>query len=60
MSSRAVRQLDSHGVVFRAWQLEGALAAFCDRWVPSGADAEKYAILRQISELGGGSGDLAR
>ena len=34
-------------------ELTGSLTAFCDRWVPSGADAEKLTILRQLNELGG-------
>eukprot|EP00966_Prymnesium_polylepis_P318192 7349716-Prymnesium_polylepis.1 len=34
-----------------ASKLEDAIAAFCERWVPPGADQEKYQILRQIGEL---------
>jgi hypothetical protein len=32
-------------------QLHGRLAAFCSRWVPSGAEAEKVAILDQLKEV---------
>ena len=32
-------------------RLHTRLAAFCERWVPSGAEAEKVAILEQLREL---------
>ena len=32
-------------------QLHSRLAAFCERWVPAGAEAEKLALLEQLREL---------